>query len=217
MMNISKVVKGHESLVVALCDRLSPSRLTLQYAALSSGWQACLDTSASLREVLCPLWHGARDLPCVRFVRQRPRPDPETCCRTTWTVHLCRMRECGDCSGSGCEGARSHGESVSPRPPSMPLRGWRCVTAPSLIGEDVRCAAVKRTLSHRLRRQPRGALCPARTTSSDDLRRQGRYRWEWQFRGALSSAASTNSTPGLKNSGLAGGDGEESNSAPPVR
>jgi hypothetical protein len=108
-------------------------------------------------------------------------------------------------------------ETLSPRPPSMPLRGWRCVTAPRLIGEYVYCAPAKRTPSHCLRCQPRRALCPARTTSSGGLRRQGRYRWEWQFHGALSSTASTNSTPGLKNSGLAGGDGEESNSTPPVR
>lgn len=147
----------------------------------------------------------------VFVLQRRPRPDPETHCWTKWRVHLCRRREWGDCSGVGAT-VLARMETLSPRPPSMPLRGRRCVTAPRLIGEDVCCAPAKRTPSHCLRCQPRRALCPARTTSSGGLRRQGRYRWEWQFHDALSSTASTNSTPGLKNSGLAGGDGGESNS-----
>lgn len=42
--------------------------------------------------------------------------------------------------------------------------------------------------------------------------RRGEGRWERQFQRELSSISDTRITPGLENSGLAGGDGGESNS-----
>lgn len=216
---VSPRAKSHRK-----CQRLrSTGSLVLRKRPSSSSMVRC--GSSEICRAMLPFYNGATRHRITRqggAWRQGKGCEPAS----AWLPSRCRKPVTrgqgagliGDnCLHSGEAGASLARRSLPPRPLSMPPRCYGGLISPSSMGENVCCAAGERTSSDCLHCLQRRAPCRARTMSSGELRPQRGCRWERQFQCALSSTADIKIAPGLNFPGLAGGDGGELNSTPPVR